>query len=53
MVSNPNTREAEMQDKSVTFGINSVHTQELPSNNKMEATTQQTGLPIFFKQLPK
>jgi len=47
MVSNPETREAEKQDKSVKFGINSVHTQKLPSENKMEATNQQTGLPIF------
>ena len=49
MVSNPETREAEKQDKSVKFGINSVHTQKLklPSENKMEATTQQTGLPSF------
>ena len=47
MVSNPNTQEAEIQNRSVKFGINSVHTQELPSNNKMEATNQQTRLPIF------
>ena len=47
MVSNPNTQEAELQDRRVKFGINSVHTQKLPSNNKMEATNQQTGLPIF------
>ena len=44
MVSIPNTHEA---DKSVKFGIKSVHTQKLPSKNKMEATNQQTGLPIF------
>ena len=47
MVSSPNTHKAEKQDKSVKFGINSVHTQKLPSENKMEATNQQTGLPIF------
>ena len=53
MVSNPNTREAELQDKSVKFGINSVHTQKLPSNNKMEATNRQTGLPIFSNNYQK
>ena len=49
MVSNPKAREAEKQDKSAKFGINSVHTQKLklPSENKMEATKQQTGLPTF------
>ena len=46
MVSIPNTQEAEIQIRSVKFGINSVHTQKSPSNNKMEATNQ-TGLPIF------
>ena len=47
MVSNPNTQEAEIQNRSVKFGINSVHTQELPSNNKMEATNQQQGCQFF------
>ena len=47
MVSNPKTREAEKQDKSVKFGFNSIHTEKLPSENKMEATNQQTGLPTF------
>ena len=47
MVSSPNTHEAEKQDKSVKIGINSVHTQKLLSKNKMKATNQQTGLPIF------
>ena len=46
MVSIPNTQEAEIKIRSVKFGINSVHTQESSSNNKMEATNQ-TGLPIF------
>ena len=47
MVSNPNTREAEKQDKSAKIGINSVHTQELLLKNKMNSTTQQTELPTF------
>ena len=47
MVSSPDTHEAEKQDKSGKFGINSVHTQKFPSNNKMEATNKQTGLPSF------
>ena len=47
MVSNPKTQEAEKQEKSVKFGINSVHTEKSSSKNKMETTNQQTGLPIF------
>ena len=53
MVSNPKTREAEKQDKSVKFGINSVHTEKSSSKKQNGDNQSINRVASFFKQLQK